>query len=80
MSTLERFIKVYKKTTDNNSVGNIELETRLFEDLGLDSLKKIMLAIELEEEFAVEFTIGETIYITVGDVIKYIDDNIKKCN
>ena len=50
--------------------------TKLSEDLHFDSLGLMMLAMAIEDEYRIEF--DEAInFVTVGDVIKYIEDHTK---
>ncbi|MCQ3035152.1 MAG: acyl carrier protein [Bacilli bacterium] len=51
-------------------------ETKLIEDLRFDSLGIMMLAMAIEDEFNIEFSEAPT-FITVGDVIKYIESKMK---
>ncbi|MBR2315852.1 MAG: acyl carrier protein [Clostridia bacterium] len=58
----------------NVDLDSITAETKLREDLGLDSLDMASLACEVEDEFEIEIP-DDAIYsvITVGDVIKFIE-------
>ncbi|SHI65874.1 acyl carrier protein [Clostridium amylolyticum] len=51
----------------------VTLETS-FEDLGVDSLDLFQLIIEIEEEFKVQIEDAESIK-TVGDAVKYVENN-----
>ena len=57
-------------------VDNVTLESRLVEDLQFDSLGIMMLAMSIEDEFGVSFN-EQAIFKTVGDVVKYIQENSK---
>jgi acyl carrier protein len=53
-------------------------EAKFIEDLGADSLDTVELIMALEEEFGVEVPDEQAEkLLTVGDVIKYIEDNQK---
>lgn len=55
----------------------IELETNLFDDLDMDSLDAIDLAMTVEEQYSIEVP-DEVIksFKTVEDVVTYIESNI----
>ena len=56
---------------------SITAETTLADDLGADSLDVVDLVMSLEDEFDIEIPDEEIENIkTVGDVVKYIEDNI----
>jgi len=57
----------------------ITMDSRLFEDLGADSANVMMLIMDLEQEF--DITVEDdalTSIQTVGDIVKYLEANIKK--
>ena len=56
--------------------GNVTMEATFVDDLSADSLDIVELVMALEEEFDMEIpdTDAEKI-VTVGDVIKYIEEN-----
>lgn len=50
-----------------------------FEDMGLDSLDKIELMMDLEDEFRIEIPDAASPYIdTYGELIEYISRRLKK--
>jgi acyl carrier protein len=54
-------------------------EAKFIEDLGADSLDTVELIMALEEEFGIEVPDDEAEkLVSVGDVTRYIEDNIKK--
>ena len=56
---------------------DVTMEATLAEDLGADSLDVVDLVMSLEDEFDIEIPDEEIENIkTVGDVVKYIEDNI----
>ncbi len=58
-------------------MSNVTMESSLKNDLGINSLGMIMLALLVEEEFAVSF--DETVsFETVEDICAYIRDNMPK--
>ena len=56
--------------------GNVTMEATFVDDLSADSLDIVELVMALEEEFDMEIpdTDAEKI-VTVGDVVKYIEEN-----
>lgn len=53
-------------------------DTVTFDDLGADSLDKIEITLQLENNFKIEITDDETEkLLTIGDVTKYIEKKIK---
>lgn len=74
MNIYERVIEIM---IDNLGVDESDLneETRLVEDLGVDSLDMVELAMELEEEFKVNLPDEEMESLkTVGDIVKCIEN------
>ena len=54
-------------------------EARFIEDLGADSLDIVELVMAFEEEFGIEVPDGDAEkLLTVGDVVKYIEDKQSK--
>lgn len=54
----------------------VTLEASIVDDLGADSLDLVDLVMSLEEEFDVEIPDEQVENIkTVGDIVKYIEDN-----
>lgn len=54
-------------------------EAKFIEDLGADSLDTVELIMALEEEFSIEVPDEEAEkLVSVGDVIRYIEDSAKK--
>lgn len=73
MSTLERLKKIFVKIMPQTDVSNITLETSITNDLGVDSLRMVMLAIALEDEFKIRLNFSNR-FTTVGDVITFIEN------
>ena len=55
----------------------IQKESRLIEDLMLDSLDTLDLIFQLEEQFNIEIPEGELHFVTVQDVITYVQEKTK---
>ena len=57
----------------------IKPESKFIEDLGADSLDIVELVMAFEEEFGIEVPDGDAEkLLTVGDVVKYIEDKQSK--
>jgi acyl carrier protein len=55
----------------------VHKEARLIEDLEIDSLDTLDLIFELEEEFNIEIPQGQPPFVTVQDVINYVQEKTK---
>ena len=78
MSTEEIFEKIKAIIVDQLGVAeaSVTMEASFIDDLGADSLDIVELIMALEEEFDMEIPEEEAEKITsVGDVVKYIEDN-----
>jgi len=75
-STEERIITGLAKVL-NKQPSQIQKESRLIEDLEVDSLDALDLIFRLEEEFDIEIPQGELPFVTVQDVIKYVQEKTK---
>lgn len=54
----------------------VSMEVSIMDDLGADSLDIVDLVMSLEDEFGVEIPDDQVENIkTVGDIVKYIEDN-----
>ena len=54
----------------------VTMEASIVDDLGADSLDLVDMVMSLEEEFDVEIPYDQVENIkTVGDIVKYIEDN-----
>ena len=55
----------------------ITLESRLVEDLGADSANVMMLIMDIEQEYNI--TVDDSLLAgvrTVGDIVKYLEENV----
>lgn len=60
------------------SMNEIQPDKRIGEDLGADSLSRVELVMRLEEVFGVKIPDDEALQlVTVGDVIKFVERNMK---
>jgi acyl carrier protein len=55
----------------------VQKEARLIEDLEIDSLDTLELIFELEEEFNIEIPQNQSPFVTVQDVINYVQEKTK---
>ena len=55
----------------------VQKEARLIEDLEIDSLDTLDLIFELEEEFNIEIPQNRSPFVTVQDVITYVQEKTK---
>ena len=61
----------------NKQPSQIQKESRLIEDLEVDSLDALDLIFRLEEEFNIEIPEGTLPFATVQDVIVYVQEKTK---
>lgn len=76
MDTLERLKQVFKSVKPNVDTDNITADTLLMQDLGVDSLSMILLALAIEKEFNFRFDTVNP-FKTVGEVVAYIESKTK---
>ena len=71
--TFERLKELYARITEKDTA-DFTMESRLVEDLEMDSVLMLYIAISIEEEFgiAVDNTLLNTVK-TVGDMVGYIE-------
>lgn len=75
-STFEKLLQIFKDTIDDDiDFDAINLETKIFQDLNLDSISTIYLVLSIQEQFNIKLD-NENIkgIVTVGDLVKYIDE------
>lgn len=74
-NTLNKLIGLFESVFEKEiDVTNINEDSRLIEDLGMNSIGLLYIAMAVEEEFSVTFTNDDFSYLrTVGDVIKKIE-------
>lgn len=60
------------------SADEIELNTELVKDLGLNSLDVVSLIIDFEDKFGIEIS-DRTIrdFVTVGDIVRYLEKRVQ---
>lgn len=75
MNTYERLIKVFNAVFEGDvDVDSITLESNLREDIGINSIGMLYMAMAVEEEFEIKFTNEDLVNLkTVADVIARIE-------
>ena len=76
VSVEERILKGLAKILKKKP-NEIQKEARLIEDLEIDSLDTLDLIFELEEEFNIEIPQNQIPFVTVQDVIHYVEEKTK---
>lgn len=74
---LEKLKEMLNRINPDINTENIDGNTSLLLDLGLDSLSMLMLAYEIEEEYGFLFEQTEN-FKTVGDVCGYISGKLQQ--
>ena len=68
---------VLKKLRPESDLSMVTDETRLVEDLGMDSLTLLMMALQSEKTFGIRFeNMQASSFRTVGDVCRYIEGKL----
>lgn len=77
MKNFEKVKEVLIDTIDCEAE-DVKLEASLKDDLDVDSLDAVEVNMALEEEFGIEIPDDELFAMkTVGDIVKYLDENLK---
>ena len=77
--TIEQRVKEIVVEQLGVNADQVTPDAKLIEDLGADSLDAVELVMALEEEFGNEIPDAEAEKLqSVGDIIKYIEENQKK--
>lgn len=78
MSTIQDRVTSIVVEKLNVPAEQVTPDAKFMEDLGADSLDQVELIMQFEEEFNAEIPDEEAEkIITVGDAIKYIENNVK---
>ncbi len=73
----ERLLKLIQDNMPDADLSNATEESRLMQDLGMDSIGMMMLSMAIEDEFGVRF--DEPVYFeTVKDVLDWLKVNATK--
>lgn len=70
---IERLKKLMQGVNPELNLDNVNLQTRLIEDLHFDSLGIMMLAMAIEDEFTVTFDEPMN-FLTVKDVVTFLEN------
>ena len=73
---LEKLKELMKGVVPDADFSQVTLGTKLIDDLHFDSLGIMMFAMAIEDEFGISFDEPMN-FATVGDVVKYIEENKK---
>ena len=63
---------IFKQINPKIDSDKISSDTRLTEDLGMDSLTILLMSLAIEKRFEFKFDVAQT-FINVGEVIGYIE-------
>ena len=74
---LEKLKELMKNVTPDADYSKVTEDTKLIDDHHFDSLGIMMFAMAIEDEFGISFDEPMN-FATVGDVIKYIEENKKQ--
>ena len=72
---LEQLKNILSKVNGAIDMNSVTEETRLVEDLALDSLSIMLFAMEIEVAFGFRFT-EPVKFVTVGDVCKFLETKV----
>lgn len=72
----EKLKEIIARVMPDLDLTDVDMKTRLIEDLKFDSLAFMMMSVEIEAEFNIRFD-GPIKLETVEDVIKYIEERQK---
>ena len=80
MTTVQKIAEIIAKVKKNRVVASaIKPESRLREDLDLDSIGLVEAIVLVEEAFTVKVSQDDVAYLkTVADVVAYIDTKLSK--
>lgn len=70
---IDQLKEILSKVNKDIDMQSITEETRLVDDLGLDSLSIMLFAMEIEAAFGFRFT-EPVKFVTVGEVCKYLEE------
>jgi acyl carrier protein len=72
-----RLVNLIKQYLPEDKIASATPSSRLFADLGMDSIGLLMLSMALEDEFGVSFN-GPVNFVTVQDVLDFLEKNATK--
>ncbi len=68
----EKLVKIFERVMPQVNTKDIVMESKLAEDIGVDSLNMLLLAITVEEEFGIRFE-QDVKFETVKDICDYVE-------
>ena len=80
MSTFDRLIKVFRVVFEEEvDTAGLSMDASLREDIGINSIGLLYMAMAVEEEFDIKFTNADFASIhTVADVVACIESKVSK--
>lgn len=75
MSVFEKLKEIIETSFPDIDVNSVTENSSLKNDLGLDSLGMMMIAILIEDHFGIKFE-GELNFKTVSDICRFIEEKI----
>lgn len=69
----DKLVEIFGNVIPEVDSSEIKMESNLLEDLGLNSLTMMLIAVSIEDEYGIKFEDTQDIE-TVGDVCKFISD------
>ena len=73
----DKLIEIFQNVIPEEDSVDIHKDSLLVEDLGLNSLTMMLLAVSIEDEYGITFDDSARLE-TVNDVISYIEDKTQK--
>ena len=73
----DKLIEIFQNVIPEVNSDDIHEDSLLVEDLGLNSLTMMLLAVSIEDEYGITFDDSAKLE-TVNDVISYIEDKTQK--
>lgn len=73
----DKLIEIFQNVIPEVDSDDIHKDSLLVEDLGLNSLTMMLLAVSIEDEYGITFDDSARLE-TVNDVISYIEDKTQK--
>ena len=70
---LDKLKEILAKVNRGIDMDKVTVDTKLIDDLGLDSLSIMLFAMEIEAAFGFRFT-EQVRFETVGDVCRYLEN------
>lgn len=72
---LQKLKDILGKVNEEIDMDTVTEQTKLIEDLGLDSLSIMLFAMEIEAAFGFRFT-EPVRFVTVGDVCNFLNERV----